>query len=251
MPLLVDGFTHVFVFKHPGELLFGTALLYYFRIFERQYGSAKYGSYAVATLGISYVLQALLAVAFGRHAASGLYPLLFSNLVSFLLDVPALHKFAVLGFRMTDKVRRSWRGSPGALQLRRRASQPSWTASLRAAPAVHRRRLCTSLRCSCCCRRRTSRCWRGCVARSQVFCTGSTFWASAGLGCVAAKGLGRPVWPRRLLPGVLGVGPERADGRASWSRAARAGSLGPLVPCSCHHSSPTYSPGQLGECCRP
>ena len=36
MPAYVAAFEHAFVFSHPGELLFGTGLLYYSRLFERQ-----------------------------------------------------------------------------------------------------------------------------------------------------------------------------------------------------------------------
>lgn len=36
VPLLVNAFTHVFAFRQsPTELIFGTALLYYCRLFER------------------------------------------------------------------------------------------------------------------------------------------------------------------------------------------------------------------------
>lgn len=55
----LQAFAHLFVFRHPGELLFGSALLYYFRLIERQYGSAKYGSYAVVTCGLAFTLQLL------------------------------------------------------------------------------------------------------------------------------------------------------------------------------------------------
>jgi len=36
VPAYVAAFEHAFVFSHPGELLFGTGLLYYSRLFERQ-----------------------------------------------------------------------------------------------------------------------------------------------------------------------------------------------------------------------
>ena len=36
VPAYIAAFEHAFVFSHPGELLFGTGLLYYSRLFERQ-----------------------------------------------------------------------------------------------------------------------------------------------------------------------------------------------------------------------
>ena len=36
VPAYVAAFEQAFVFRHPGELLFGTGLLYYSRLFERQ-----------------------------------------------------------------------------------------------------------------------------------------------------------------------------------------------------------------------
>ncbi len=36
-------FTFKFIYLNPGELVFGSLLLYVFRTFERQLGSAKFG----------------------------------------------------------------------------------------------------------------------------------------------------------------------------------------------------------------
>ncbi|KAJ9531673.1 hypothetical protein QJQ45_021814 [Haematococcus lacustris] len=46
----------VFVFRTPGELLFGSFLLYTFRIIERQLGSRQFASFAVLAQGLSLVL---------------------------------------------------------------------------------------------------------------------------------------------------------------------------------------------------
>ena len=110
VPALVDALTHLFVFRHPGELLFGSALLYYFRLIERHYGSTKYGSYAVITCGAAFTLQLLSQRLLERPTASGMYPLIFANVVSFVFDVPALQRFSVFGWHMTDKVRCGGRG---------------------------------------------------------------------------------------------------------------------------------------------
>ena len=110
-PLLISLWTHAFAFRNPGELLFGASLLYFYRLFERQWGSAKYGSFVVVTCGLAYALEAAVGAALGGGlrpagaAASGPFPLLFANLAAnFVLLVPPMHQFAVFGFKMTDKV---------------------------------------------------------------------------------------------------------------------------------------------------
>ncbi len=96
---------HGFVFQYPGELLFGCALYYSGRIFERQWGSEKYGNFTILVMGLSWLLETLMATVLKIKSASGLYPLIFANLVSFTLDIPAMHRISVFGLRMTDKVR--------------------------------------------------------------------------------------------------------------------------------------------------
>ncbi len=67
-------------------------------------GTSKYGAYALITCGIGYALEAgLTATAAHRTSASGLYPLLFANMVAFFLEVPSLQRFSVLGFSLSDK----------------------------------------------------------------------------------------------------------------------------------------------------
>ena len=81
LPRLLAAFSHAFVFRHPGELLFGSALIYYFRLFERQLGTAKFGAFALVSCGLGYALEAALSAATGRASAGGLYPLIFACLV--------------------------------------------------------------------------------------------------------------------------------------------------------------------------
>ena len=141
VPLLVNAFSHVFAFRQtPTELIFGFALLYYCRLFERlqvrmprcqllsvhvpskpwvapsaqgthecfshclAQGSNKYGSYVLVTCTAAYLLEAAVAAAGGPRGSSGLTPLLFANLIPFVLDIPPLHKFSFFGWSMTDKV---------------------------------------------------------------------------------------------------------------------------------------------------
>lgn len=119
-PLLAAAFTHAFGFRAPGELLFGAALLYFYRLFERQWGSRKYGSFVAVTCGLAYALEAAAAAAQGGRspaaaAASGPYLLIFANLATnFVSLVPPLHQFTVFGLKMTDKASAGWGVGVGA-----------------------------------------------------------------------------------------------------------------------------------------
>lgn len=103
VPIFLTAFSQAFVFRQPGELLLGTMLAYYFRLLERQMGTGKYAAYVLAASGISFTLQAVVSSLWHRPSASGLYPILFSNLVAFFLEVPPLQKFSFLGINMSDK----------------------------------------------------------------------------------------------------------------------------------------------------
>jgi hypothetical protein len=103
--VLVDSFIHAVAFKHPGELLFGALLTYYFRLLERQMGTSKYSAYALICCGIGYAFEAgFTATAAHRTSASGLYPLLFANMVAFFLEIPSLQHFTVIGFSLSNKI---------------------------------------------------------------------------------------------------------------------------------------------------
>lgn len=92
-----------FVFRHPGELACGTLLLYYFRLLERQRGSAKHGACVVSTLAINYALQSVVSAALSTVLPSGPYGLIFANFVPFVLDIPPAQNFTLFGLPMTDK----------------------------------------------------------------------------------------------------------------------------------------------------
>ncbi|XP_024316034.1 rhomboid-like protein 20 isoform X4 [Brachypodium distachyon] len=51
--------TSLFAFSSTPELIFGVALLYYFRVFERQIGSNKYAVFIVFSTTVSVLLQIL------------------------------------------------------------------------------------------------------------------------------------------------------------------------------------------------
>lgn len=105
--------------RNPAELLFGAFLIYYFRLLERHTGSKKFGAFALATTGISYCLQLAVSKVAGltKPLPSGPYPFIFACFVQFFFQVPALSKFTVLGWRLSDKV-----GRPGIQQANSRSS---------------------------------------------------------------------------------------------------------------------------------
>lgn len=104
-PAYLHFFTQSFVFRHPGELACGTLLLYYFRLFERQRGSAKHGACAASTVVISYALQTAVSAALSTVLPAGPYGWIFANFIPFTLDVPPAQRFTLFGMPMTDKAR--------------------------------------------------------------------------------------------------------------------------------------------------
>ena len=102
-PPYLNWFTQSLVFRHPGELACGTLLLYYFRLFERQRGSAKHGACTASVLAISYALQTAVTAITHTALPAGPYGLIFANFVPFIFDVPPAQRFTLFGLPMTDK----------------------------------------------------------------------------------------------------------------------------------------------------
>ncbi|KAL6059273.1 Rhomboid-like protein 20 [Balamuthia mandrillaris] len=99
-------FTHKFFFSNPGELLLGLILIYYFRLFERQMGSSKFGAFVVLSTFISFLLELSYLVLFGRINSpyiSGPYGFIFACVVLFYYYVPVSSSFPFFGVTMTDK----------------------------------------------------------------------------------------------------------------------------------------------------
>ncbi len=97
---------HAQAFHTPGDLLFGSFLLYYFRVLERQIGSSKYGAFVCVAVSVSWAVQRGVAAgaAPGLQLPSGPYGLIFASFVQFFATVPALSKFNLLGWTLSDKV---------------------------------------------------------------------------------------------------------------------------------------------------
>lgn len=80
---------------------------YYFRVLERQAGTAKFAAFAAGVTGVASIIQALLLRALPSEVSTplGPYGYIFACLVQFYLNIPASSKFTVAGFRLSDKVR--------------------------------------------------------------------------------------------------------------------------------------------------
>ncbi|KAG2489179.1 hypothetical protein HYH03_012405 [Edaphochlamys debaryana] len=106
MQLVPGVLSHALVFSSPAELLFGTLVMYYFRLLERESGSAKFGAFAAASTGIAALLQWALGRAGAALPAtpSGPYALLFACFVQYACQVPPASKMVVMGWRLSDKV---------------------------------------------------------------------------------------------------------------------------------------------------
>ncbi|KAF8716777.1 hypothetical protein HU200_025869 [Digitaria exilis] len=88
-------------------MIFGAALLYYFRVFERQIGSNKYAVFIVFSTVISVLLQ-ILALGYLKDPSinpltSGPYGLLFASYVPFFFDIPVSMRFRIFGLSLSDK----------------------------------------------------------------------------------------------------------------------------------------------------
>ena len=91
-------------FRHLGETFVGLLLQYYFRVFERQLGTAKFGAYLLLTLGVGQASAALLE-ALNFKAAAGPHVFIFASLVEYTLSIPPAQQFDLFGWRLTDKVK--------------------------------------------------------------------------------------------------------------------------------------------------
>ncbi|KAG8055065.1 hypothetical protein GUJ93_ZPchr0001g32751 [Zizania palustris] len=99
--------TSLFAFSSTPELIFGAALLYYFRVFERQIGSNKYAVFIAFSTMVSVMLQ-ILSLGYLKDPSlnpltSGPYGLIFASYVPFFFDIPISTKFRIFGLRLSDK----------------------------------------------------------------------------------------------------------------------------------------------------
>jgi len=98
--------THNLFFTGVGDAVTSVILLYSFRIFERQMGSAKFAVFTLTTWMTYALLFLIWLVLQPQRSApiSGPYGLIFALLVQYYFEIPASHHFRVLGIRTSDKL---------------------------------------------------------------------------------------------------------------------------------------------------
>jgi len=105
---IVRLFTHYLLFSGMGEGATSVLLLYYFRIFERQMGSAKFAVFTFTTWMTYAMLFLIWIVVLPQRASSstssGPYGLIFALLVQYFFEVPATYHFRVFGVKASDKL---------------------------------------------------------------------------------------------------------------------------------------------------
>ncbi len=99
--------TH-FVFSNSAELLFGSVLLYHYRLIERQWGSAKFASFIAFTAVFSSAIYATVLLVLGKYVgvqrlASGPYAFVYACLFYSFQKIPVSQKFNVFGVTFSDK----------------------------------------------------------------------------------------------------------------------------------------------------
>lgn len=98
-------FTHNLIFTTPGELLFGSVLLFFFRQFERQMGSSRFAAHALITATLHTFFLLLIQLFFpSLSPAPGPYALIFSSLIHFFFETPKIYHFQLLNtIHLSDK----------------------------------------------------------------------------------------------------------------------------------------------------
>lgn len=102
-----------FIFGSTFEVIFGLYLLYYFRIFERRFGTNKFSVFSIfVTLTASLLQAAALPLLPGTSTgvqnsnlslSPGPYALIFASFVPFWFDIPVTTRFTLFSVAFSDK----------------------------------------------------------------------------------------------------------------------------------------------------
>ncbi|GIX67893.1 ubiquitin-associated domain-containing protein 2 [Caerostris extrusa] len=102
-------FTSKLTFLETKDLVCGCLLIYYFRIFERRYGSHKFASYLLAACTVSTILE-LTFVYLLRHLdvpitflPTGPFGFIFPLFANYFMDIPRVAQSYILGVPVTGK----------------------------------------------------------------------------------------------------------------------------------------------------
>lgn len=96
------------------DLICGCLLIYYFRVFERRYGSHKFASFLLATGTVALLLEVLTVNALQKldidvfagmitYLSTGPFGLIFPLFVNYFFDIPRVAHTSVLGVPITGK----------------------------------------------------------------------------------------------------------------------------------------------------
>ncbi|GFQ68898.1 ubiquitin-associated domain-containing protein 2 [Trichonephila clavata] len=101
--------TSKLTFLETKDLVCGCLLIYYFRIFERRYGSHKFASYLLAACTVSTILE-LSFVYLLKHLdvhitflPTGPYGFIFPLFANYFMDIPRVAQTYILGVPVTGK----------------------------------------------------------------------------------------------------------------------------------------------------
>lgn len=92
-------FTHQLFFSSPGELLYGSIMIYEFRLFERLMGSSKFAGFTLVSVVVSILAQLAAFVLFPNlhNFTTGPYSFIFSCLVLYYFDIPVTSRIRLFG----------------------------------------------------------------------------------------------------------------------------------------------------------
>ncbi|XP_015929019.1 ubiquitin-associated domain-containing protein 2 [Parasteatoda tepidariorum] len=96
-------------FLETKDLVCGCLLIYYFRIFERRYGSHKFSSYLMAACTVSTLLELIFVFFLNKFDAqitylpTGPYSLIFPLFANYFMDIPRVAQTYILGIPVTGK----------------------------------------------------------------------------------------------------------------------------------------------------
>jgi hypothetical protein len=96
------------ILTSSSEMLFGMLLLYQCRILERMWGTKKFASFAVMTIGLSTGFQLLWLFALSKlgikRTAGGPYAFIFATMVQLIADIPVTFKVTAANVQFSDKM---------------------------------------------------------------------------------------------------------------------------------------------------
>ena len=96
-----------FGFTKPSEILYGSILLYFCRLYERRNGTSKYALFAFFVTACSTILQFFMLSITSKYGvlryATGPYALIFATVLQYYFDTPNVANIRIFKYRLPDK----------------------------------------------------------------------------------------------------------------------------------------------------